>query len=217
MNDSAEVVECCCPKYSFGNAEWDIGALKQLLDNEPEIVNSRLSTSTGDTLGHVWLASRGRLVTEVIQAIELILEAGGDVRATNGRGNSLLHYSIWYASAEVTAFLLEQDADPNTVNRWGETPLHGAVAFCKADVVRVLLDSGVDATAKDVRGWTPLDYAEAIQRGELACPRAGHCRRIDSMPDLAADLASSVQQLLGRQINETSTFETGDRRICVEM
>ena len=57
--------------------------------------------------------------------IRIIVEQGGDVNATNKKGNTCLHYSNAYGFKEVTQYLIGCGANEFAVNKDGLTCYEG--------------------------------------------------------------------------------------------
>ena len=96
----------------------------------------------------------------------LLLYAGANVNATDGKGWTSLHVASWEGHSEVVRVLLEEEADVDATDDNGRTPLHLAALEGHSEVVRVLLDSKADVDATDDSGWTPLRLAEREDHSE---------------------------------------------------
>jgi len=55
--------------------------------------------------------------------VEAVIDAGADVNARGGLGDTTLHEAVAYGCDEAVAVLLSREADPTIANRWGRTPL----------------------------------------------------------------------------------------------
>jgi len=104
--------------------------------------------------------------TENQSPLKLALTAGGDILdwilsseiilATDGIGNSPLHYAAEWKLDSSVAILLEKGANPNMQNSNGETPLFNAVKANSASTIQLLLDKGADKNMRDFLGNTAL-------------------------------------------------------------
>src|SRR5438477_11860571 len=154
----------------------DGGALTRLLKASPEAVGLRSESDefvervphwlyVGDTALHVAAAAL-KLV-----AAEVLLEAGVDVKATNRRGATALHYACdprprsggtWNPPAQrmLIALLAEHGAILEHADRGGATALHRAVRARSPAAVRELLRLGAHSDPPlGKRASTPLHLA----------------------------------------------------------
>jgi ankyrin repeat protein len=96
--------------------------------------------------------------------MEMLLSAGADVNARNGRGATPLHWAV--SDEKRTRLLLEKGAAINSQTESGRTALYLAASQSNRDaVLRLLLDKGADPNIATMGGRTPLMAASA--GGEL--------------------------------------------------
>lgn len=99
-----------------------------------------MMTEDRETAMHT-LARAGNL-----DAMKIIAEAGGDLHAPDGKGNTPLVWALRQGSWDVAAELLRDEECPLDVNKQNETPL--VVALRRSDVpvsiVKSMLEKGVD-------------------------------------------------------------------------
>lgn len=98
--------------------------------------------------------------------LKTALSEGGDVidwvlssaviEATDGIGNTPLHYACEWKLNSAVALLLEKGANPNIQNSNGETPLFSAVKANSPSTIQLLLDKGADKNKRDFLGNTAL-------------------------------------------------------------
>ena len=101
--------------------------------------------------------------------IQLLLERGAKVNASNTRGGTALMYSAMAGDVDAVEFLLGRgaDADARASNGWTALTLAAARGF--DEVVAALLARGGDPNVPDIYGWTPL--MRAVQQMRLAVVR----------------------------------------------
>jgi len=102
------------------------------------------------------------------EAVEILLNAGGNVHARDDGGLIPLHNACSFGHAEVVNLLLRGGADPNARDNWSYTPLHEASIKGKNDVCVMLLQHGADSTLRNTEGKTALDVADPLTRPVLA-------------------------------------------------
>ena len=94
-----------------------------------------------------------------VAVLEVLLEAGADVHASDGVGTAL-HFA---RTAEVAEILLAAGADVNARQADGETPLHTTGRW-NLGVLEVLLAAGADVDPRDSDGRTPLMRAALVSK-----------------------------------------------------
>lgn len=118
---------------------------------------------------------------ENLGAVKLLITAGANVNAKNGRGSTALHAVpskgcntvSWAGDArydtltEIARFLIKSGADVNARNKDGETPLMIAAGFGGGAICEVLLSSGAEVNARDNAGRTALWYTENAHFSEV--------------------------------------------------
>jgi hypothetical protein len=160
----------------------DRPGVSHLLDASPELASAHAGTGAtrqrarefflegighylyaGDTPLHITAAAyRASLV-------QVLVEAGAEVGASNRRGAQPLHYAVdggpgsprWDPvgqRATVTS-LVAAGADPNAVDLGGVTALHRAIRNRCAAAVGALLDAGADPLRPNKKGSTPMKLA----------------------------------------------------------
>ena len=96
---------------------------------------------------------------------KLLLDAGGDPKATDDNGWTLLHEAAKYGSVPSVEKLLKLGLDPNARSLQDFTPLHLAVrsgyGFPMPKLIKTLLAAGADPVARNKQGQTPEDLLRA--------------------------------------------------------
>src|SRR5260370_1420216 len=106
-----------------------------------------------------------------LEKVRLLVDAGVDVNAVTGRGDTALHFAAGAGNVTMVKLLLAKGADVNTATqesipvRKGPIALNHLTALMYAapygtpDLVRLLIDAGAEVNAKDIRDMTPLMLA----------------------------------------------------------
>ncbi|MBO4707137.1 MAG: ankyrin repeat domain-containing protein [Elusimicrobiaceae bacterium] len=104
---------------------------------------------------------------------QLLLDAGADINAVDGMGNTVLHNT--FVAKDDTGidefnFLLKHGADINARNIFGRTPLYENILrgprWERKTVL--LLEAGADPNIRNAYGSTPLMYAKKDRNEQLA-------------------------------------------------
>lgn len=133
--------------------DGDTAAVRALLDRGGDVNAAEVD---GTTVLH-WAVHR-----DLVDAADLLLRAGANVRATNRYGVAPLSLACLNGSEAMVARLLQAGADPGTAQPGGETALMTAARTGSAAVVRQLLAHGADVNATEAwKGQTALMWAAA--------------------------------------------------------
>ena len=109
----------------------------------------------------IWLTN-GFWQDAAIPDIQRELDAGADINAQDGKGETPLYKAVaWNPYPDtVVEFLLDRGADPNIAGRrFGWSPLHRAAEKGQLVSVAILLGRGADLHAKSGHGYTALHLA----------------------------------------------------------
>ncbi|WP_169310629.1 ankyrin repeat domain-containing protein [Treponema brennaborense] len=78
------------------------------------------------------------------------------IKATDGSGNTPLHYAAEWGLTNAVALLTEKGAAPNAKNANGETPLFNAIKSNNPAIIAELIAKGASKDARDYLGNTPI-------------------------------------------------------------
>jgi len=110
--------------------------------------------SIGRTLLHI------AAVSGYEDIIELLLENGADIEATDINNNKSLYFAILNGHRNATEALLEGGANIEArIGMMGRTMLHCAAEKGDEDLTELLLERGADIEARDSKEATPLHVA----------------------------------------------------------
>ena len=107
--------------------------------------------------------------TKNYSPLHLAFTMGGDIsewlitsktiKATDGSGNTAMHYACEWQEVGAITLLTEKGADINAKNANGETPLFSAVKADNPGVIALLVENGAEMNARDNSGNTALHSA----------------------------------------------------------
>jgi len=81
------------------------------------------------------------------------------IRATDGSGNTALHYAAEWKYGSAINALLVRGADISARNANGETPLFNAAKSNSPEIIQIIVDGGADIQARDNLGSTAIHIA----------------------------------------------------------
>jgi ankyrin repeat protein len=91
--------------------------------------------------------------------IKLLLDAGIDVNARAGRGDTPIHWAASSNSREIVEMLIVEGADIGIIDSDHGTLLHSAAPNRRKDVMELFIKKGLDVNAQKSNGETPLHVA----------------------------------------------------------
>ncbi|HOZ46398.1 MAG TPA: ankyrin repeat domain-containing protein [Candidatus Hydrogenedentes bacterium] len=103
-------------------------------------------------------------------AIEDMLDEGGDPTEENASGETALHLAVRLGNLEATRALVKSGMDVNMPSILGFTPLHWGALNGRSEIVELLMANGADPHAHEwvAGGMTPIVMARKMGYTELA-------------------------------------------------
>ena len=103
-----------------------------------------------------------------IEAIEILLEYGVDIREIDNDGLSAIDVAIKFRREDVIRFCIEKGMDVNkTYRKSGITPIILAACFNNTHIAELLIQHGADINSKDYGGMTVKDYAKKLGQKKM--------------------------------------------------
>jgi hypothetical protein len=111
------------------------------------------------------------------ERVRALLDAGADVNATDGNGDTPLILSAFLGHTDTVRLLLDRGAAINVRNNVGNTALIEAASMNRTEILRLLLDRRADVGAVNISGLTAADAAQRENHWEVvALLKAGGVR-----------------------------------------
>lgn len=142
-----------------------IAKLKSLIKegvdlNKPILIGEEYDLEDYDEISPLFYAIRKYASLELI---ELLLENGVDLFATDDEGITALDMAIKFKRKDIIQYCMDRGFDLNTTKRKsGITPVMLAACFSDTEMMQMLLDGGGDINATDRTGMSPLDYSRKL-------------------------------------------------------
>ena len=103
-----------------------------------------------------------------IEALEILLEHGVDIREIDPDGLSALDVAIKFKREDVIKLCIDKGVDINETHRpSGITPIILAACFNNTSIVELLLSHGADINSKDSGGMSSKDYAKKLGQKKM--------------------------------------------------
>ena len=168
-DETLQIHPVCGPGTSYSRSPLH----KAICDKDMVTIRSELSDSIGasalhrrDDAGFYPIHSacalcmldplNAAVTTEITR---LLISAGGDSSALDGKGNTPLHWAARASDDEVAQLLMMRSCPPDAQNEDGDTALHWAMRIGRKGlaVVKVLLENGSRASLFNSEFRRPLD------------------------------------------------------------
>ncbi|KAK5046503.1 hypothetical protein LTR84_008306 [Exophiala bonariae] len=134
------------------------GLIRTLLEYRAD---PNLKSNSGESVLHYAVATGNAKV------VELLVEAGALVDASDSEGRTPLHEAACFPAVAITNCLLSHGAQLQVVDADGNSPLHLAAKKSSLEVVQSLLKAGSHLTLRNRQGARPLDLAAESGRPEI--------------------------------------------------
>jgi len=103
-----------------------------------------------------------------IEALEILLEHGVDIKEIDPDGLSALDVAIKFKREDVIKLCIDKGVDINETHRpSGITPIILAACFNNTSIVELLLSHGADINSKDSGGMSSKDYAKKLGQKKM--------------------------------------------------
>jgi|GEM_PF-310240 len=103
-----------------------------------------------------------------IEAIEILLEHGVDIKEIDSDGLSAIDVAIKFRREDVIRLCIDKGLDVNETHRKsGITPIILAACFNNTSIVELLISNGADINSKDNGGMTTKDYAKKLGQKKM--------------------------------------------------
>jgi len=103
-----------------------------------------------------------------IEAIEILLEYGVDIREVDDDGLSAIDVAIKFKREDVIRLCIEKGLDVNDTHRKsGITPIILSACFNNIKIAKLLIDNGADINSKDYGGMSVKDYAKKLGQNKM--------------------------------------------------
>ena len=95
-----------------------------------------------------------------IEIVELLVENGADISATNNSNETPLFEACRQGNIEIVELLVKNGADISVINNNNETPLFEACRQQNTEVIDLLVKNGADVTISNNEGKQIFDYVD---------------------------------------------------------
>jgi len=123
----------------------------------------------------VWTPLIVAALTGDAGVVELLIDKGADINATNNSHETALHVAVLNDHRDVAELILNKGANVNATSDSGRTPLHYvAIDNDDKELATLLILKGADVNAVDKDGRSPLAYANKRGHGAVAAILRAH-------------------------------------------
>ncbi|CDW85255.1 ankyrin unc44 [Stylonychia lemnae] len=98
---------------------------------------------------------------------QYLIDQGGDLKAQDEEGNTILHRAILLKNQKKAKLIIKRGANIHIRSFAGETPIMMAVRNGLIEVIRALVQMGADINEKNYRGDTLLHLAAKIDQADV--------------------------------------------------
>ena len=151
----------------------DADTVKALIDDGVD-VNAGAASDSPLNRALSACAHQGGENENILATIDVLLEAGADVKELDDNNNTPLISAAQYCSDQAILKLIAAGADPNATNGSGVNPLTMALIMSKLDAAEALVSKGARLSADQVTMVSSIavdDRAKAIVKKASAAPK----------------------------------------------
>ena len=131
----------------------------------PILIGEEYDLEDHDEIGLLFYAIRNYASLE---AVELLLAYGLDIKACDDTGISALDTAIKFQRHDIIDLCIKKGLDVNVSSRKsGITPLMLASCFSNIQTAELLLEHGAEINATDRTGMSPKDYARKLGQKKM--------------------------------------------------
>lgn len=147
-----------------------------------------------------------------IKEVELLLDNGANIHATNTDGLTALHQACIDNNSAMVEFLINRGANVSAADNEGWTPLHATASQGYTEIARILIANGADIRAVNCDNELPFDLSESEEMDELL---EEEMRKIDMNIENARNVEENLmiedatQWMKQGKIEETVDPQTG--------
>ncbi len=161
----------CTPILNATMYGLDVSAIKLLLEKEAE-VNATCLENQNALMMLFSPANNTTSISDQIEKINLLADAGIAPNMQDTKGNTSLHYATaTNASKEIIQTLINIGADINQENNYGQTALILALSsHAPEQTIKTLLENNANPNHKDKNGNSPLWLALSTEENQNLVP-----------------------------------------------
>ena len=140
-----------------------------------------------------------------LDCVNLLIDHGANVTATNNIGNTALHFSVESHKIDIVKLLIKNGANINAVTSTRKrSPLHRAFTrYCNTSLIIELINNGADINIQDDDGKAPLHFAMEgglIEVASLLISKGAHLNAKTNAGNTPLHIAAITSLVLVEQL-----------------